>query len=192
MNDNLIIEGKFSKFNPISFIFLVFAAIFGMSGFSAYTSAVSAHRRGGGYNDGTFTILFLLAILFVILSIIFYFALSNNRITVTSKKVSGKVKSGKQVELPFHQISAIGKGSFNSITVSTSSGVIHFWFLRNRNEVFNAISSLLSQKQEQPLPIMQAAPQSSADELSKYKKLLDDGVITQEEFNAKKKQLLGL
>ena len=32
--------------------------------------------------------------------------------------------------------------------------------------------------------------QSSADELSKYKKLLDDGVISQEEFNEKKKQLL--
>lgn len=33
---------------------------------------------------------------------------------------------------------------------------------------------------------------SSADELKKYKELLDMGVITQEEFEAKKKQLLGL
>ena len=33
---------------------------------------------------------------------------------------------------------------------------------------------------------------SAADEISKYKKLLDDGAITQEEFEAKKKQLLGL
>ena len=33
---------------------------------------------------------------------------------------------------------------------------------------------------------------SSADEIAKFKKLLDDGVITQEEFDAKKKQLLGL
>lgn len=33
---------------------------------------------------------------------------------------------------------------------------------------------------------------SSADELKKYKELLDNGVISQEEFNAKKKQLLGL
>lgn len=34
--------------------------------------------------------------------------------------------------------------------------------------------------------------QSSADEIIKYKKLLDDGIITQEEFKTKKKQLLGL
>jgi len=34
--------------------------------------------------------------------------------------------------------------------------------------------------------------QNSADELAKFKKLLDDGAITQDEFDAKKKQLLGL
>jgi len=33
---------------------------------------------------------------------------------------------------------------------------------------------------------------SSADEILKFKKLLDEGIITQEEFDAKKKQLLGL
>lgn len=33
---------------------------------------------------------------------------------------------------------------------------------------------------------------SNADEILKYKNLLDSGVITQEEFDAKKKQLLGL
>ena len=32
---------------------------------------------------------------------------------------------------------------------------------------------------------------SDADELKKYKELLDQGIITQEEFDAKKKQLLG-
>lgn len=33
---------------------------------------------------------------------------------------------------------------------------------------------------------------SNADELKKYKELLDSGIISQEEFDAKKKQLLGL
>ena len=37
-----------------------------------------------------------------------------------------------------------------------------------------------------------SASNSSADEIAKFKKLLDDGTITQEEFDAKKKQLLGL
>ena len=38
----------------------------------------------------------------------------------------------------------------------------------------------------------QEIPQSNADELKKYKDLLDSGVLSQEEFDAKKKQLLGL
>ncbi len=33
---------------------------------------------------------------------------------------------------------------------------------------------------------------SQADELKKFKDLLDNGIITQEEFDQKKKQLLGL
>lgn len=40
-------------------------------------------------------------------------------------------------------------------------------------------------KQKQPLL-------DPADEIAKYKKLLDDGTITKEEFEAKKKQLLNL
>lgn len=40
--------------------------------------------------------------------------------------------------------------------------------------------------------IAQEVPQSNADELKKYKDLLDSGIITEEEFEAKKKQLLGL
>lgn len=46
-----------------------------------------------------------------------------------------------------------------------------------------------------PVPVPEAAPAPSAipsDELTKLKELLDKGVITQEEFEAKKKQLLGL
>ena len=33
---------------------------------------------------------------------------------------------------------------------------------------------------------------SAADEIKKFKELFDSGIITEEEFNAKKKQLLGL
>ena len=45
-----------------------------------------------------------------------------------------------------------------------------------------------------PQPVQQIVEQkpSPADEIRKYKGLLDDGIITQEEFEAKKKQLLGL
>jgi hypothetical protein len=38
----------------------------------------------------------------------------------------------------------------------------------------------------------QSIPQNPTDEIRKYKSLLDDGIISQEEFDKKKKELLGL
>jgi hypothetical protein len=38
----------------------------------------------------------------------------------------------------------------------------------------------------------QSQPYSPADEILKYKNLLDQGIITKEEFDIKKKKLLGL
>ncbi len=43
-----------------------------------------------------------------------------------------------------------------------------------------------------PIEIQTSKNYSSADEIEKFKGLLDKGIITQEEFDAKKKQLLGL
>ena len=50
----------------------------------------------------------------------------------------------------------------------------------------------LNNKNSNNKPMAPAVPISSADEIAKFKRLLDDGVITQEEFEKKKKQLLGL
>lgn len=38
----------------------------------------------------------------------------------------------------------------------------------------------------------EAESAGAADEIRKFKALMDDGIITPEEFEAKKKQLLGL
>ena len=60
-----------------------------------------------------------------------------------------------------------------------------------------AFRRLIPQKEESVVQVeshkkQQPAALSSADELKKFKELLDCGVISQEEFDAKKKQLLGL
>ncbi len=47
-------------------------------------------------------------------------------------------------------------------------------------------------QEENPVTVNNIQEVSTADELAKYKKLLDEKIITQEEFDAKKKQLLGL
>ena len=117
---------------------------------------------------------------------------SKTELTATDKRVFGKAIFGKRVDLPINQVSAISMSLFKGIGVSTSSGTIKFLFCKNRDEVFDCISKIILDNQNKRTIIQQEKPQSNADELKKYKDLLDSGVITQEEFDAKKKQLLGL
>lgn len=57
-------------------------------------------------------------------------------------------------------------------------------------EIVNFIENRRKEiKSKASMPIQQ---QSTADEIAKFKQLCDSGIITQEEFDAKKKQLLGL
>lgn len=60
------------------------------------------------------------------------------------------------------------------------------------NQVMALLSVVSDTQAAQSAPQAPVAPISDADELLKFKQLLDAGIITQEEFDAKKKQILGL
>ena len=114
-------------------------------------------------------------------------------LSIYSTRVTGKASFGKQVDLPINQISAIGLGKFHSISVSTSSGRVCFWLIENRDEVHKALNDIVGKTQSESqnnVTVVSTPSESSADEIKKYKDLLDAGIITQEEFEAKKKQLL--
>ena len=81
----------------------------------------------------------------------------------------------------------MGKG--NSFQINTSSAKLNFDFIPSGKEIVDVINNFI-QKRMNNGNITVAV--SNADELKKYKELFDAGVITQEEFDAKKKQLLGL
>lgn len=73
-------------------------------------------------------------------------------------------------------------GDENTITINS-----------NENEIAEKMVAYIQEKiKEARQPKVAVAATSAADELKKFKELLDMGVITQEEFDTKKKQLLGL
>ncbi len=131
---------------------------------------------------------------FAVVAVVLYFSAAKTELTVTDKRVYGKAIFGKRVDLPVDLISAVGTSFLMGVSVSTSSGSIHFLGVQNKDDIHSEISKLLMLRQEKKTDSanVAAAPQSSADELKKYKELLESGAITQEEFDAKKKQLLGL
>ena len=140
---------------------------------------------------------FFVGLGFLVIAVIFYFiffAHSKSHIVVTDKRVYGKAMCGKQVDIPIDSISSVGSSKmFNRISVRSSSGLLSFDLMQNYSEIHSAISALLINRQsssESATSMHQDG--TTIEQLQKYKELLDNGVISQEEFDAKKKQLLGL
>lgn len=72
--------------------------------------------------------------------------------------------------------------------LKVGSMTYNFW-KRTADNLLSALDSMVVESQNSGTET--SAP-SSADEIRKYKQLYDDGIITQDEFEAKKRQLLGL
>lgn len=141
-----------------------------------------------------------LALFLVIGVIVFipFYLVNLNEMTVTDKRIYGKVLFGKRVDLPIDSVSAVSTSRmFKGVSVSTASGRITFYGMKNADEIYSAINRLLIERQDlarvssKPEIIVESQT-DEVDKLMKYKNLLEQGVITQEEFDAKKKQILGL
>ncbi|MBQ4052299.1 MAG: SHOCT domain-containing protein [Clostridia bacterium] len=134
-------------------------------------------------SDGAAFIPQLLAPIFFVVSL---WAIFFTEIEVTNKRVFGKTMFGKRVDLPIDSISSVGFSAFHGIFVGTSSGRISFALVSNNKEIHKCINDLLMKRQGK------GNSNVSLSELEQCKELLDKGILTQEEFEAKKKQLLGI
>lgn len=135
----------------------------------------------------------------LLISFLIFFGLNSYMLTITNKRIFGKTWFGKRVDLPVDSISATAYiGLFKGVSVATSSGKISFLLIKNSDEVYRELNNLLISRQSKATEdapsesVKDATDLSCVDELKKMKELLDSGIITQEDFDAKKKQLLGL
>lgn len=184
MNEEKVLaKGTFSKINIPAIICAVIAIYFGVN----YSNEVSSR-----YSARDEIMFFLVGlVVFAALAVVFFFWMSGCSITITNKRVYGTGAFKKRVDLPLDMISAVGSGAFKSIAVATSSGKIKFWFVKNRDEIFETVSNCLIGRQQKSMDANHPLRfESEADELKKYKELLDAGVITQEEFDAKKRKII--
>ena len=210
MDEKTVIVGKMSKKTAIIpliiggclFIlgFLLYSVNFGGAKISSY----SGNKKPFGdllfftsSTNSVITVILYLGLLLMVIGVIFYIAVSKVSITVTDKRVYGTATRGKRVDLPFDSISAVSTAMFNSIAVATSSGSIKFSCIENYEDVHKEISKLLIDRQNAGKSTIIVEKETVADkdiaaELKKYNELLKEGIITQDEFDAKKKQLLEL
>ena len=153
--------------------------------------------------DPTYLSIFCMACVSFIVGVvtsIIYLPYRKCEITVTEKNVRGKAIFGEEVVLPFYMVSACSTRKFLSkIAVATSSGLTNFSFIENYAEIGAVLAEKINERQENTVnaraeaaQAAQAPANNAMDDLVKLKGLLDSGIITEEEFEAKKKQLLGL
>jgi len=195
MGEKFIIKGKISKVYMLMLILTIFNAIFSLITFIYLEKYIVYDRflKMSVFSSSEFPNFLITSDVCITTAILICFMMNQYEIVVTDKKVFGKNIFGKSIDLPINQISYLGLGLYNTITVATSSVKIRFLPLKNRQEVYLTISKLLYQNQNSNNTVIQKEVNSiNADELKNFKNLLDMGAITQEEFDKKKKELLNL
>ena len=118
------------------------------------------------------------------------YAVTNKRLIMAQKKLVGQEL--QTVMLP--QITDVTTSTgmlLGTVTINTMGTIFNVGINKQAVQaVSDRLHSLLAELQgggEKTAPAS-----SAADEIKKFKELLDMGAITREEFDAKKKQLLGL
>ena len=202
MEEKVLIKSSSSKTTKKIFIGAIVVSLFVAVSFFLIKGSLDVWLEHNHNFDYWFwnTYIFSLYWLFIILAGIFgliYFLLSRCNIIVTDKNISGRTFWGKKVVLPIHMVSAYSTSKvFSVLAITTASGFIKFPCIGNREEIAGVLQQLLNERQQktetQEVLISKEDNSKNLNDLVKLKNLLDDGIITQEEFDAKKKEILGL
>ena len=124
---------------------------------------------------------------------IIYFVARNNEITLTNYKITGTYSRRLSLNIPIDSVSSVSKIAMGGLCVTCAGNIYKISFVSNREEFCSKLNELLNKRTQKALNISPiVSTESNYEEIVKLKQLLDDGIITQEEFNTKKKQILGL
>ena len=137
----------------------------------------------------------IIGALIVIVGIIMKLCTEKCELTVTDEAVFGKRIFRKKVYIPLNEITSNKKCWYLSgVLISSITGVSIFPCFKNRNDIIKVLTPLLTQTQQNSPQTITTINKNSDESkrLKDLKVLLDDGVITQEEFELKKKQILNL
>ena len=124
----------------------------------------------------------------------FAYAITNKRVIMAQQKVIGQVVQSVLLK-NLNDITANSGITLGVITIDTIKEKFNVCVdIQSANNICEKVHEVLLSMEDSRTaqPQIQIQQTSSADEILKYKNLLDMGIITQDEFEQKKKQLLGL
>ena len=185
MDEKILIQYRFADdpaYKTVKTVILVMAIIFAAMGAMFFTVDIDGFAAMGGLIIGC------AVLLWVVMEI-----QGKMSITVTPNRVYGRTMLS-EVSLPMDSVTMTRKSGMKNLRVESPSENFMFSLgnAKVRDEIYNVINQQISERQNNKGNVTVVNNASNADELKKYKDLLDAGIITQDEFDAKKKQLLGL
>lgn len=124
----------------------------------------------------------------------FAYAITNKRVIMAQQKVIGQVVQSVLLK-NLNDITANSGITLGVITIDTIKEKFNVCVdIQSANNICEKVHEVLLSMEDSRTaqPQIQIQQTCSADEILKYKNLLDMGIITQDEFEQKKKQLLGL
>ena len=109
---------------------------------------------------------------------------------------TGTIFSPKVTQIFYKDILSVSFSPGNPLVdgrfAITTPGGTHVAKLVSGNLGLDEVAQLVYKRRDEALSHSSQSQPSAADEIAKYKNLADQGIITMEEFEKKKKQLLGL
>ena len=119
------------------------------------------------------------------------FSIRKQKLTINDKEVIGR-NFKHSVELPMDAITSVMKNDgklSKSIILNSTSGRVIFFFIKNLDEVYNAIQNRLKDRQNEN-KYNKGEEINKASELEKLFELKEKGVLSEEEFKKEKDKLL--
>lgn len=171
------------------------AELLKISGYGSSHSVCHWLRYGGfgqyciSYFMGPVVVITAITIALIIASIL-YIKDMKTELTIQDNSVIGKKSNGKTIQFLLKDIKSVEITKTHGLKITGTGIKYSIHSISNNEEMKSAIMNMLTK-----LPIEQPTMTvltSTAGTIKEYKDLLDAGIITQEEFDAKKKQLLGL
>ena len=173
-----------------------FADVMESAGFDRYSSYNIAdwfkytnivEYFSGYYWNNILPICCYIVLLFSIVFTILVNKEEKKELVVFEDSVLCRINPKKSKQLVFEDINNVDFGK-NALKIVGTGVKFKICNLTNAE----SIKSVIIEKKKSTQSKSDSLNVSNADELKKYKELLDNGVISQEEFDAKKKQILGL
>ena len=136
-----------------------------------------------------YTVLVILLLLIVIFYIVYRLRDKKISISIENGIVTYTRANGKVNQFFVDDIKSVELISSNGLKIKSTGGIFKIRHLDNTRTLKEALIETISTIKEN-VAISQTH-NNGVEDLEKYKELFDKGIITQEEFEAKKRQLLG-